>query len=350
MLQRSTFVMMIVSLTFSLASVPPTNAQTAVTSCGQVIDGDAYLSGDLNCGSGTEAAVHIHSGGSLDLRGFTIHGGEYGVLCAADEQMIGGNVVFPYAPCRVFGGGTIEGQSVFGIDASQLDLADVTISSDSIAIIVHNRLSFTNLTLQLGGPTAVGIEAGKARLAGSGLALTGGGVGIQGGRVAIDGITASGYGTFATSYDGHLKLGHASLTGGTGGIAGARRVTLLDSTATGHSGTGVYAAHITLVRSDVSGNGLDLEADSRPRLQSSTCQTSNGWDVCTNDGQCLNFQGAHCGTDSDCCGSPSPDEALDCDPSTATCQPCLAAGSMCPKTNEGCCHGLTCPASTLTCS
>lgn len=284
MVPRSKVSRLVLSLALMVAGVHSTHAQTAVTGCGQVVQGDAYLPADLDCGSGTEAAIQLLSGGSLDLRGFAIHGGEYGVLCAEPARMIDGLEVFPYTPCRVFGGGTIDGQSVVGIVASRLDLADVTVSSDAaIALIIHNRLSFTNLTLRLGS-IAVGIETSKAaRLAGSGLTLTGGGLGIEGGRVTVDDVTASGYETFAFSFDGSLKLRHASLTGGTRGFDGVRRVSLFDSTVTEHTGTAIHATHITLVRSDVSGNGLDLDAGSRPRLQSSSCQTSNGWGVCSND-------------------------------------------------------------------
>jgi len=131
---------------------------------------------------------------------------------------------------------------------------------------------------------AAGIEAGPwVRLDGTGLTLTGGHIGIQGGRVRIDGVTASGYDAFAYGYVKAVKLSHASLTGGTRGVDGAPSVTMTDSIVTGHTGTAIHASRITLVRSTVTGNGLDLYADSRPRLRSSTCQTSNGWGACTDD-------------------------------------------------------------------
>jgi hypothetical protein len=101
--------------------------------------------------------------------------------------------------CRVFGGGTIDGQSVVGIVARRLDLADVTVSSDAAAaLIIHKGLSFTNMSLQL-GPIAVGILAGdKVHLDGIGLTLPGGDVGIaSAGRVKINGATATGYDDFA---------------------------------------------------------------------------------------------------------------------------------------------------------
>ena len=280
-----------------LADVHPASAQTAVTSCEQVLQGDGYLSGDLNCGPNTEAAVEIRPGGTLDMRGFAIHGGEYGVLCSGPAQTIGSLEVFPYAPCRVFGGGTIDGQSVVGIVASRLDLADVTINSDAIALIIHRRLSFTNVNLQLGGQYSVGIEAAAtAPIVGTGLTITGGGTGITfGGRVKIDGLTASGYGrTFALT-PRSISLANASLTGGEHAIHDYNdrpcisrclhtlRVTLTDSVVTGHSDTAVKATRIRLTRSIVTGNGLDLQAEYRPALRDSSCQTSNGWGVCTND-------------------------------------------------------------------
>jgi len=97
----------IASLTLPLADIDPARAQTPVSSCEQVVEGDGYLTGDLDCGPNTEAGVEIRSGGSLDMRGFGIHGGEYGVLCADEGRIISFMDVFRYTPCRVFGGGTI---------------------------------------------------------------------------------------------------------------------------------------------------------------------------------------------------------------------------------------------------
>jgi hypothetical protein len=212
------------------------------------------------------------------MNGFGIHGGEYGVLCAE-----GNGDGYVYEPCRVFGGGTIDGQSVVGIVASRMVLADVTIDmSDSIALIVHSRLTFSNVSLQLGA-NAVGILAGpKVRLRGTGLALTGGDDGIvSAGGIKIDGVTAAGYGDF-TRYVGTAKLANATLGGGANGID-ARVASLTDSSVTGHAGTAIHAERIRLTRSTVTGNGLDLDAIVRPRLRDSTCGTSNGWGVCTGD-------------------------------------------------------------------
>ena len=284
------------TISLVIADVHSAPAQTAVTSCEQVLQGDGYLSGDLNCGPNTEAAVEIRPGGTLDMRGFAIHGGEYGVLCSGPATTISGMTVYPYAPCRVFGGGTIDGPSVVGIVASRLDLADVTINTDAYGLIIHRSLSFTNVNLQLGGPYAVGIGAAvTAPLVGTGLTVTGGASAIEnGGRVKIDGVTASGYRTFAQT-PRTVRLANASLTGGERAIRDfsddpcisrcprTAQVTMTDSVVTGHSGSAIKANRIRLIRSTVTGNGLDLQAEHRPRLRDSTCQTSNGWGVCTND-------------------------------------------------------------------
>jgi hypothetical protein len=243
-----------------------------------------YLAGDLDCAPETENAVEIRSGGTLDMRGFRIHGAAFGVLCSDEGQMIGDLEVYTYRPCRVFGGGTIDGQKWGGIVASRLDLRDVTLVEEqsAIALIIHRHLTFANVTLQLDS-MGEGIIAGpKVNVQGTGLTVTGGHIGIGYANVVkIDGVTASGYSDFLRGVR-TVKLKHASLVGGGSGID-ATNVALTDSSVTGHSGTAVHAERIKLVGSTVTGNGLDLDAEQRPKLKDSTCETSNGWGVCTND-------------------------------------------------------------------
>ena len=62
-----------VAATFALVS-PATSAQTAVTSCGQSVNGAAFLTGDLDCSGFNGHAVSFMNG-KLDMRGFTITGG-----------------------------------------------------------------------------------------------------------------------------------------------------------------------------------------------------------------------------------------------------------------------------------
>ena len=295
-IQRTRLVATLVSLACCVARTYPAHAQTAVTACEQVVEGDAYLPGDLDCPPGTEAAIELRSQGSLDMRGFSIHGGEFGVLCSGPHKMEAGVEIYVYTACRVFGGGTIDGQSVQGIDGSRVDIADLTISVAAtdptksvqpLAITAHKGLRFTNLNLQLAG-TVPGIQC-NGGVKGTGLTVSGGGTVIDNARsVKIDGVTASGYSRFAP-YARTVRLTNASLTDGTEaigevpGVSLTRGVTLTNSVVTGHSGTAIRAQHIKLVGSSVTGNALDLHADFPPRLVSSTCETSNGWGVCSND-------------------------------------------------------------------
>ena len=77
----------------------PAGAATAVTACGQVYSGSGMLTADLDCtGLAATAAVRIE-GGSLDLQGFTLTGGNL-------------DAVFCTKNCRVFSsapGGMIRG-------------------------------------------------------------------------------------------------------------------------------------------------------------------------------------------------------------------------------------------------
>ena len=62
---------------FTLASA----RAAAVTACGQVVSGNAYLQANLDCSAQSGFAVTI-DGGKLDLRGFTLKGSSGGaVLC-----------------------------------------------------------------------------------------------------------------------------------------------------------------------------------------------------------------------------------------------------------------------------
>jgi hypothetical protein len=124
---------------------------------------------------------------------------------------------------------------------------------------------------------------GRTNVIGTGLTINGGDAGISGpARIKIDGLTATGCDRFAIVVKS-MRLRHASLDGGTQGIFQSERVELQDSTMTGYSGTAIEAGRITLIDSTVTGNGLDLDAERSPKLRRSTCETSNGWGVCTND-------------------------------------------------------------------
>src|SRR5438132_1076438 len=84
----------------------------AVDHCGQNITGSGFLVQDLDCPLDAPA-ITMASTGTLELRGFTIHGGEYGMLCMRS--------------CSVVGPGTVSGAAEDGLDAfGHLALRNVT--------------------------------------------------------------------------------------------------------------------------------------------------------------------------------------------------------------------------------
>ncbi len=255
-------------------------AQTAVSACGQIVSGDAYLTNDLDCAPNLAGAV-IVEGGRLDLGGFTIRGGEIGVLCARPIWEEG---IFIYRKCHVFGG-TIANYELAGVAAKKLELTDVTITGGrGIAVSPHKSLRFANLVLDvLPEPHNLGILSFTGTVKGTNLSLQGGVIGIHAGRkVDIDGMVASG--SLAHAIRGSdVRLRNAILSDGGAGVAGGKKATIESSTITGHADEGVSARRIKLVGSTVTGNGLDLLAEKALVLDGSTCGTSNGLGVCSAD-------------------------------------------------------------------
>ena len=126
--------------------------QVPVTECGQTVEGDAYLAGDLDCtgfqGEDPTAAMIIllSPHGRLDLRGFTLTGGNYvGVSCVKRCQPHNRCGVYQIRParCEVFdsvGGGVIAGAGV-GISAESMLVQDVTLSNHADHAIIEPRVS-----------------------------------------------------------------------------------------------------------------------------------------------------------------------------------------------------------------
>lgn len=203
------------------------SAQTKVTTCGQVVTGNAFLSADLDCTGFADQveippqgsiydpptqllgpAVVISKKGTLDLQGHTITGGNVGVYCPRK--------------CEIVGGGTIAGASTDGVLGSKVTVRDTTITgSGDVGLFVNYLL-----------------------------------------RVYDGTITGNAH---ATWYGDKAKFVRSTITGNTEfGITG-KRIELVDSTATGNG-------------------DLDIGSVKKPRLKRSTCGTSS-WgpdhlDVC----------------------------------------------------------------------
>lgn len=262
---------------FAIAS--SAQAQTAVSTCGQIVSGDAYLTNDLDCAPSFAASV-IVDGGSLDLRGFTIRGAEVGVYCV---RPIWEENVFIYKKCRVFGG-TIADYAVAGVAAKHLDAADLVLTGgQGLALIAHKNLRFANVEIDMLPESGnVGLFTFKGTVKGTNLVVQGGTLGVRARKVDIDGMVASGSVDAAINSNA-TRLRNATLTDAGAGIDGGNHATVEDSNITGHADEGVMARKIKLVRSTVTGNGLDLRAEKAQVLEGSTCGTSNGLGVCTAD-------------------------------------------------------------------
>lgn len=262
-----------------LAGASPVLAQTAVSTCGQIVSGDAYLTNDLDCAPSFAAAV-IVDGGSLDLRGFTIRGAEVGVYCV---HPIWEENFFIYKKCRVFGG-TITDYSVAGVAAKQLDAADLILTGGhGLALIAHKNIRFANVAIDMLPESGnVGLFTLKGTVKGTDLTVQGGTLGVWGRKVDVDGMVASGSLGGAINSNS-TRLRNATLTDGGVGISGGNTATIESSSITGHADEGVMARKIKLIGSTVTGNGLDLRGEKAQVLAGSTCGTSNGLGVCTAD-------------------------------------------------------------------
>ena len=86
------------SLAVATLLVPAvSNGATEVTTCGQAIAGEGFLSANLDC-TGFPGDAVVINGGSLDLRGFTLTGGDLsGVFCSKNCSVVseppGGQII-----------------------------------------------------------------------------------------------------------------------------------------------------------------------------------------------------------------------------------------------------------------
>lgn len=224
-------------------------ADIAVTTCGQELSGNGYLVGDLVCDD-SGYAVKIEKSGKLDLRGFTISGGEYGVFCQHS--------------CTVFGGGTVTGAEEDGIVALKtLKVNGITVTNNGFSGVKGGLVAIvTNATL-----------TGNVRAGAQGLR-----------RVKLIDTVSEGNGTGVAG--SVVDLVRVSITGNRIGGALGDRVHASDSTIIdNHSGAD---CGVTLPCADI-----ESPSDARkPRLKNVVCGTSykgpstlpgDTWGVCGDD-------------------------------------------------------------------
>ncbi len=221
-----------------------------INSCGQVLEGGGYLSADLDCSGDTidEPTLTVGSDGVVDLRGFT--------LTSRVSESVPTVVCDPR--CTILGPGTIVGSpngdgGVIGMppyrwSGTRVEVVGATITGGSKGVVAR-RVSLQDAVVT--GNRHSGVWSFYAIVESS--ELTGNGIGD-------DGILSG------TALVGQLKA----------------RVT--DSNISGNGKAGVVGPRTKLIRSTVTGNDADpsctteicadLFGESRPKLDSSSCDTS----------------------------------------------------------------------------
>jgi hypothetical protein len=166
------------------ASVP-----VAVTQCGQVLAGDGFLTGDLDCSAQTSgaASVVLSKTGRLALGSFTITGSTSAAV--QDTVRCEGR-------CIIQGPGTISGGH-HGIasragKSGRVDLSDVTVTGAAFGIVAP-KVHLRNVVVS--GNTFEGVRSDKANITSSQITDNGGlGAGVRGAVVKLTDVTVTGNG------------------------------------------------------------------------------------------------------------------------------------------------------------
>jgi hypothetical protein len=230
------------------AAIPPVNADVAVTTCSLRFSGHGYLVHDLDC-SGYPYGVEL-DGGSLNLRGFTLVGGEYGVLC--------------HRSCTVVNG-TVEGAREDGIAAiKNAKVINVTVRDNGFAGVKAGATAFVERS-ELTGNARCGVQ------------------GLR--RVKLKNVVSRNNGCGVDGSSSANLIDSEIVDNALGGVASDRIVATRSTIRDNHSGDG---CGVTLSCAD-----LNTASEGRPpRLKESTCETSHRggtfitgetWGVCSLD-------------------------------------------------------------------
>jgi hypothetical protein len=234
-------------LILTIATSASAKTMVPITACGDTVPRGAigYLTGDLDCSGMNETmGVIVLPGAGLELRGFTITGGDFGVACYDVRDTPYGPGFYTGGSCHIDGGG-----------------------GRIVASYAH---------------------------------------GIGGTNLRVANITIDGAGQEGVSADAKIRLDNVTITNCL--IDGARGhgVTAVGSTITNSGENGMHAHVVRLIHTTVTGNGVgpdcgglvyparcaDLLTTIRPHLKSSTCDTSLApiqqfppatWGVCQDD-------------------------------------------------------------------
>jgi|GEM_PF-3295747 len=162
-----------------------------VTACGQAVFGDAWLSADLDCSSaGVVASVAI-ADGQLDLQGYSITGGEFGVVCAGRCRVINGSVTdadsdgISAGKRLVLDGVSVSRSGRYGIAVSgKAVIIGSSVSNSGRAGIFAKRMQVEGSTIQSNGIAAgerarCGLRAKRVAKLKAGAVVSGNGCGVS---------------------------------------------------------------------------------------------------------------------------------------------------------------------------
>jgi len=287
----------------SAHAVGPAMAATAVTFCGQVVRGKAFLASDLDCSGTTDDAV-ILGGGTLDLRGFTLTGNNSDIDCT----------VHCTRSCKITSdppGGTITGGGVGVCDwptpgtpdppLRSLRVTSVTIDGNVDGGVQANigRVLIRNSTLSNNGTgvNADSVFRGRLRVINSTITNNRNGFKASISAVVKDSVVSG------STHDGgrageKLVLRRSQVTGsGNFGLTGGAKMRIVDSEISGNGQEGISTfsdGPTRLVRATIDGNG-GSGVDTRgfpARIIDSTITNNGGHGVEHNGGTPLDITGS----------------------------------------------------------
>jgi cysteine-rich repeat protein len=297
-------------LALFLAAVPVQSlaADTLVNTCGQAFAGNGFLAADLDCTGFAGDAVTL-GGGTLDLRGFTLTGGQQnGVECTASctivsdpaggtitgSQGAGVSLTLPGAVLTItdvtIGGNTQNGVDGPGSGVVKVFRATITGNAKSGILAHAKRVLVYDSTISSNGETGVydGVASSSTMSVKNSMVTDNGWNGIGGGKTKVQDSQVMNNGMALTSAAiyarGGIRLIRSTVSGNMGGIAvhsadAHSTANIMDSDVLSNTGHGVVAegiATLKLKRSTVSGNtGNGLDAGGKAILIDSTV-SSNG--------------------------------------------------------------------------
>lgn len=235
------FVLLACSPALAFAAPPPVE----VTTCGQAVPRNTvgYLTADLDCTGydGAPGAVMLGRKATLELRGFTITGGRFTVLCGELRPDRFGDIrLYIDSRCTVIGGGgTVRNAEAHGITANALTVSSLTV-----------------------------VNAGEE------------GIHTRQKGLVTD-VTVTGSGGQGIRIDRAARVHNSTVTGsGEEGIVSQRKIRISNSTVV-DNGT-------SLTECDFPWDCADIASGLRPQVVDTVCNTSRGpdrtdWDVCALD-------------------------------------------------------------------